>query len=126
MASHVCRPALPACRLAESFTWDSLLSSVANLCISYKLARGPWIVGLEAAAARLAGSMGTEIDEHGFTSVTSPGGGRGFKMGDCRAQCGACSACLEAEQVLSRPAAIKPDFLLILSAWHMPYWMSDM
>lgn len=130
---HVCRPAVPACRLAENFTWDSLLSSVGLLCFCFKLARGPWSGDLQAAAARLAGShsIDTELGENGYTSVTSPAGGRpaggrGFEIGNCREQCGACSACLEAEQVLGPKAGIMPDLLNLLDAWRLPLWLSDM
>ena len=136
MTVHVCRPAVPACRLAENFTWDSLLSSLGLLSFRFKLARGPCSVDLQAAAARLAGrrSMGTELDEKGYTSVTSPAGWRpagrpagwiSYWMGKCSAQCGACSACLEAEQALNRKAGIMADFLLMLDAWHMQLRISD-
>lgn len=126
-------PFVPACRLEQNFSWDSLLSSVGLLCFRFKLARGPWSVDLEAAAARLAGSsMDTELDEKGYTSVTipaswRPAGERGFfEIRQCRAQCGACSACLEAEQVLSQKPAIMPEFCHLLDAWRMPLWISAM
>lgn len=102
---------------------------MGRLCLSYKLALGPWSADLEAAAARLSSSSSTETetDDEGYTTITSPAGARDFKIGmfQCAAQCGACSACLEAEQVLAEQAAIISDLLLMRDAWEMQLWMPE-